>query len=61
MSKDKERRITPKQAIGRLQDMIGRMKNLYMNDRNKNTADQLLPLFDEAFELCIKVRGRWKP
>ena len=46
--------------IGRIQDLVGRARGLYMDDRNPNTADQIIPVFDEMLEICIAVLGEYE-
>lgn len=51
--------MTPrKPGLGRLQDLIGAMKNTYLNDRSTDRADRLLPMMDEAFEIVVRLRSQ---
>lgn len=45
-------------GLGRLQDLIGGMKNVYLNDRSGSRADKLIPMMDEAFEIIVRINSR---
>lgn len=55
------KRITPKQTIERLQDLVGRALSAYENDRDPQRAESVTVPLREAFQLCVSVRERWKP
>lgn len=44
-------------GLARLQDLIGSMKSVYLNDRASNRADKLIPMLDEAFEIILRLRS----
>lgn len=52
--------ISPKAAICKIQDLVGKAKGVYQNDRAPDRADRLEPLLNEIFDICIEVRSRWK-
>lgn len=45
-------------GLGRLQDLIGGMKNVYLNDRDPNRADKLIPMMEEALRIVVRLRGQ---
>lgn len=49
-------------GLGRLQDLIGGMMNVYLNDRDNdrdnNRADKLIPMMDEAWEIVVRLRSQ---
>jgi hypothetical protein len=49
-----------KEAIGRLQDLVGRARGCFLNDRNPDRAQHVLDALDEAFDLCVNILGREK-
>jgi len=52
--------ISPKVALSKIQDLAGKAKNVFQNDRAPDRADRLEPLLDEIFNICLEVRSRWK-
>ena len=50
-------RMQRKKALGVLQDLIGRAKGAYLNDRARDRADLLLPPLDFAFRLVVALRS----
>lgn len=52
--------ISPKVALCKIQDLVGRARGVYQNDRAPDRADRLEPLLDEIFNICLEVRSRWK-
>ena len=47
--------------IGKIQTLAGRAKHTYLNDRNRGMADQLLPVLDEIFDICLEARNEYDP
>jgi hypothetical protein len=47
--------------IGKIQDLSGKAKGIYLNDRGLNRADKLIPILDEIFNLCVDIRGNYEP
>lgn len=52
--------MTPKVAIGRIQNLAGKAIGVYQNDRAPDRADRLVPLLEAIFNICVEVRSRWK-
>lgn len=46
--------------LGRLQCLSGRARSLYLDDRDPNTADKIIPVFDEMFDICITALGEYE-
>lgn len=44
-------------VIGELQTMIGNAQGIYLNDTGRDRADRLLPLLQDAFDLCVSARN----
>lgn len=51
-------RIERAALLRRLQDLVGSAKGVYQDDRSPDRAGRLIPLLDEAFEICVKLRER---
>jgi hypothetical protein len=49
-------RVPRAKMLGRLQEILGMAKAIYQNDRDPYTADKLIPLLEEGFDLCVKLR-----
>lgn len=50
------KRRKPQPGLGRLQDLIGRAKNDFLNDRDPMRADKVIAALDEAFEIVLRLR-----
>jgi hypothetical protein len=48
------------QMLSELQDLIGRAKNGYLNDRSPERADIVIPALERAFDIVIKLRSGYK-
>ncbi len=59
MPQRKRKRLNRPAMLGRIQDLVGSAKHAYLDDRSPNRADRLLPLLDEAFDLCVQVRSAY--
>ena len=46
---------------GELQSLIGRAQALTMNDRIPDRMDKVLPILEEAFNLCLEITGLYDP
>lgn len=44
-------------GIGKLQDLIGRAKSAYQNDRDPYRSDHVVDPLEEAFDLCVVLRS----
>lgn len=44
-------------VIARLQGYIGSLNGISRNDRDRMQQDKMVPMFQEALELCIDARG----
>ena len=40
-------------VLGRIQDLAGRAKGIYLIDTGTDRADKLLPMLQEIFDLCV--------
>lgn len=47
--------------VGEIQSLVGRSKGTVLNDRNPNMMDDLLPMLDKAFDLCLEITGMYEP
>ncbi len=47
--------------VGEIQTLVGSAKGTVLNDRNPNMMDDLLPMLDRAFGLCLDVTGMYEP
>ena len=50
-----------KVKLGRIQNLIGRAKGAYQNDRDPNRAESVVNPLEEAFQLCIEILGQYPP
>lgn len=48
-----------KKLTGRLQDLIGRARGAYLNDRSASRADDVLSALDEAFEVVVRLNSSY--
>ena len=48
-------------GIGRLQDLVGKAKADYWNDRSPDRAELVIAALTEAFELCLALRSHDPP
>ena len=57
----KKPRLPRARLLARLQFLVGRAKNVYLDDRAEERAGPLLHALDEAFEICLKLSERYRP
>lgn len=55
MNKIKKKKFL--KAFGRIQDLAGKAKNIYLNDRDPMQADKLIPVLDEIFKIALDIRS----
>lgn len=48
-------------AMGEVQDLAGRAKAIYQNDRDTFQADKLIPVLDEIFQIAVNMRSLRRP
>lgn len=60
MTREQMAKLSPKEAIGRLQNLIGHAMS-QNHDRNPDKQESVTDLLEEAHTTCIEVRGRWRP
>ena len=48
-------------TIRELQTLAGRAKAIYQNDRDRYTADKLVPVLDEMFDKCLEASSEYEP
>jgi hypothetical protein len=53
-------RMPRAKMLGRVQDLIGGAIAAYHNDRAECRAGAVLPRLEEAFDLVVKLRGRYR-
>lgn len=46
--------------VGEIQNLVGGAKGTVLNDRNPFMMDDLLPMLDKAFDLCLEVTGMYE-
>lgn len=54
------KRVPRAKLLRELQDLVGRAKGIYMNDRAPDRADLILPVLDRAFDICVELRDKYK-
>lgn len=48
------------EKLGRVQDLIGRAKGDYWNDRSDARASKVVAALEEAFDLVVEIRSSIK-
>ena len=50
-----------RKLVGRLQDLTGAAVSAYHNDRQVDRAGVLVPILQEAFNICVKLLSKYPP
>lgn len=44
-------------ALGTVQDLVGRAKGITWDDKNPNRIQNLIPVLEQAFNICVDAQG----
>ena len=50
-----------RKALGRIQNLVGKAKSCYQNDRDPDRAEHVIVPLEKAFEECIRMLSKYPP
>lgn len=47
--------------VGQIQNLVGKARGAYWNDRQADRAEAVITPLEEAFKLCLEITGEYDP